>query len=213
MSIEGIEPWRWQAAATSRGRLVARLADNADEVAAARALRHEVFFSERGLSRDAVEGDRFDEHCDHLLVIDEGEGRIVGTYRLLSQEAAEAAGGFYTQEEFDVAPLIARMPKLKFLELGRSCVLKEYRTKPVIGLLWQAIWDYVRLHRLDAMFGCASFEGTDPDRHAPALSFLARTRLARGDWRVSARARRRVEMERLSGPRSTPGRRSERCRR
>ena len=52
-------------------------------------------------------------------------------------------------------------PTLKFLELGRSCVLKQYRTKPVVELLWQGIWNYVRQHGLDVMLGCASLEGTD----------------------------------------------------
>ena len=75
---------------------------------------------------------------------------------------AEANGGFYTQSEFDIAPLIAAHPDLRFLELGRSCVLKPYRTKPVVELLWQGIWNYVRAHDLDVMLGCASLEGTDP---------------------------------------------------
>jgi putative hemolysin len=39
-------------------------------------------------------------------------------------------------------------------------------------LLWHGIWSYVRQHRLDVMIGCASFEGTDPDRLALPLSFL-----------------------------------------
>ncbi len=64
---------------------------------------------------------------------------------------------------------------LRFLELGRSCVLKPFRTKPVVELLWQGIWNYVRAHDLQVMIGCASLEGTDPELHAEALSFLAHT--------------------------------------
>ena len=106
------------------------------------------------------------------------DGEIVGTYRLLRQSVAERTGGFYTQGEFDIAPLIARHSGFKFLELGRSCVLKPYRTKPVVELLWQGIWNYVRLYDLDVMLGCASLEGTDPSAHAMGLSFMAQNSAA-----------------------------------
>jgi len=182
-----------------RGRLVARLARDSADIEAAQRLRHRVFFEERGLWRDAPDADRFDPLCDHLLVTDATEGRLVGTYRLLRQERAVAAGGFYSEDEFDMAPLLARKRHLSFLELGRSCVLREYRARPVIELLWQAIWTYARHHRVQVMFGCASFDGADPEAHALALAFLARHRLARDDWRVGAQPRRRVRMDTIAG--------------
>ena len=40
------------------------------------------------------------------------DGELIGTYRLLRQEVAEANGGFYTQGEFDIAPLIRAHPGL-----------------------------------------------------------------------------------------------------
>ncbi|MGE0210841.1 MAG: GNAT family N-acetyltransferase [Parvibaculaceae bacterium] len=196
----GALPWRPELVLkTSRGPLSARLAQDEADVAAAQALRHRVFHAERGLSGADTDADRFDPICDHLLVTDTRDGALVGTYRLLRQEVAEAHGGFYSQDEYDLRPLLARQRHLRFLELGRSCVLKEYRTKPVIELLWQAIWDYVRHHGLDAMLGCASFEGTDPDAHAPALAWLARNHGACEDWRVRALAHRYAAMDRLPG--------------
>ena len=120
--------------------------------------------------RSRRDADRFDAFCDHLIVVRRSagneagkfgvdDGEMVGTYRLLRQSVAEQNGGFYTQSEFDIAPLLAAKPALKFLELGRSCVLKQYRTKPVVELLWQGIWNYVRHHGMDVMLGCASLEG------------------------------------------------------
>jgi L-ornithine Nalpha-acyltransferase len=88
-------------------------------------------------------------------------------------------------------------PTLKFLELGRSCVLKPFRTRPVVELLWQGIWNYVRAYNLDVMFGCASFEGTSPDLHAGALSFLAYNAAAPAEWQVSALPSRYVDMKRV----------------
>ncbi|WP_407810997.1 GNAT family N-acetyltransferase, partial [Staphylococcus aureus] len=85
--------------------------------------------------------------CDHLLVLDksiegDSEDQIVGTYRLLRQEVALANNGFYSASEFDIAGLVARHPGKRFMELGRSCVLPEYRTKRTVELLWQGNWSY-----------------------------------------------------------------------
>ena len=91
---------------------------------------------------------------------------MIGTYRVLRQEVAQTTLGFYTQGEYDIAPLIAaRSPRYRFMELGRSCVLKPYRTKRTVELLWHGLWTYVREHKVDVMIGCASFEG-DRSRRA-----------------------------------------------
>ena len=116
------------------GALETRLARNDREIEAAQRIRYRVFVEEMQarLSPQAMsegrDSDAFDAICDHLLVIDnaiegEAEERIVGTYRLLRQEVAEAHGGFYSAGEYDIAPLLARHPDTRFLELGRSCVL------------------------------------------------------------------------------------------
>ncbi len=188
-----------------------RLAQGPGEIRACQDLRYRVFYEEMSAkpaaAASATDADRFDAFCDHLVVVRTGratapdpvmvaDGELVGTYRLLRQDVAERNGGFYTQDEFDVAPLLATHPDLYFLELGRSCVLKPYRTKPVVELLWQGIWNYVRLHGVDVMFGCASLEGTDPEAHAEALSFLAETRKVPPEWRVHALPQHYVEMKR-----------------
>jgi putative hemolysin len=63
--------------------------------------------------------------------------------------------------------------------------------------LWHGIWSYVLQHRLDVMIGCASLEGTDPDRLAAPLSFLHHFARAPEAWRTSALPRRYVEMNRM----------------
>lgn len=197
-----------------RGNLILRQAAGADEIEACQRLRYRVFYEELGAHADADtkasrrDHDRFDAICDHLVVVrSDGDtqaggiwlkdGELIGTYRLLRQKIAAAHGGFYTQGEFNIAPLIAAHPDLRFLELGRSCVLKPFRTKPVVELLWQGIWNYVRAHDLHVMLGCASLEGTDPAAHARALSFLAYNAAAPAAWKVRALDGRYVEMKRL----------------
>ena len=137
------------------GNLQIRLARSSRDVRRAQRLRYQVFHEEmaaipnarcRFLRRDI---DAYDAVCDHLLVVDASRmdarpGRkprpmVVGTYRLLRQEQAGQLG-FYSQGEFDIAPLLARHPGKRFLELGRSCVLPDYRTKKTVELLWHGIW-------------------------------------------------------------------------
>lgn len=175
-----------------------RLAQNQGEVRVAQRLRYEVFALELGATLDSqdIDADAYDAACDHLLVIAPPapgqsdalmveDGQVVGTYRLLPQTAAKRLGGFYSQTEFDVDSLIQRHRHLTFLELGRSCVRAEHRGTSVVELLWQGIWNYVRAQRFDVMLGCASFEGTDPQRHAEGLSFLDQIPRS-DDWRVQS---------------------------
>jgi putative hemolysin len=179
------------------GHLETRLARSDAEIDAAQAVRYRVFAEEMQaqLPPDAVHRrrdiDSWDAICDHLLVLDrsiEGDScdQIVGTYRLLRQETAMANGGFYSASEFATDQLLERHPDKQFMELGRSCVLPEYRTKRTVELLWQGNWAYAVKHGMDAMFGCASFPGIHPESHALALSFLYHNAMARDEWAVDA---------------------------
>ncbi len=189
------------------GPLRVRLARNPDEIEAAQQLRYDVFYREmaaRPTPEMAVESrdfDDFDAFCDHLLVIDRDQpdpSRVVGTYRLLRQNIAEAHGGFYSADEYDLDPLLSR-PDLggKLMELGRSCVLKEYRNTPTVQLLWRGITSYVLKHGVEVMFGCASLIGTNPDQLAEPLTFLSGEFGAPPEWRVRALAKRYVAMDRM----------------
>ncbi len=183
------------------GNLEVRLARNTAEVKAAQQLRYRVFYEEMSAQPSKLQKmtrrdrDAFDRYCDHLLVIDHARGgaiaqRIVGTYRLMCGERAALAGGFYTAQEFDIAPMIARHAGKRFLELGRSCVLKDYRGKRTVELLWQGIWAYVLTHDIDVLFGCASLAGTDLAELAAPLGFLQANAPAPEEWRVRAHAHR-----------------------
>ncbi|MBC8128901.1 MAG: GNAT family N-acetyltransferase [Rhizobiaceae bacterium] len=188
------------------GSLEVRLARSREEVKAAQQLRYHVFYEEMSARPSRVQKltrrdkDGFDRYCDHLLVIDRTRGgplgdQIVGTYRLMGEEGAALAGGFYTAQEFDIAPLLARHRGKRFLELGRSCVLKDYRGKRTVELLWQGIYAYVRQNRIDVLFGCASLSGTDPATLALPLSFLKTSAAAPAEWRVRAQPRRGIAID------------------
>jgi len=201
---------QWPVLAVS-GALEVRLAETTAEVEQAQRLRFRVFYQEmsaipspamRETQRDF---DRFDEVCDHLLVIDraehEDDGRpaVVGTYRLMRDADAARAGGFYTASEYDISPMLAGLPaSTRFLELGRSCILKSYRSRPAaMQLLWRGLMAYVARFNIDLMFGCASLQGTNPDQLALPLSYLHHFHLVPREVRVRARPELYVEMNRL----------------
>jgi L-ornithine Nalpha-acyltransferase len=212
---EGIQRYRRRfdrnAASLGRlGNLEVRLARSSEEVKQAQRLRYRVFYEEMSAIanvRALVSGrdrDPFDRFCDHMLVLDHatddgfGAPQIVATYRLLRQEVAEKKRGFYSASEFGVDRLVARHRDRNFLELGRSCVLKPYRTKRTVELLWGGIWGYVRRHGSDVMIGCASLEGTDVERLAPLLAFLRQHCPPPENWRVAALPGRGVPLDALN---------------
>ncbi|WP_420863650.1 GNAT family N-acetyltransferase [Algirhabdus cladophorae] len=166
------------------------LASSQDDLLAAQALRYEVFVSELGADGSMVdhdrkiEQDRYDDHCDHLLLREAGTNRVVGVYRLMSQNAADRAGGFYSASEFDLSPLERSGKKL--LELGRSCVHRDYRGGTAMLHLWSALAGYIDSRGIDILFGVASFHGTDLDALSGPLSLLHHNHLAPTDLRPKA---------------------------
>ena len=195
----------------SIGSLEIRLATTKTDIKRAQNLRWRVFFQRGHAIADRMSQLRrrdicaFDRFCDHLIVIDHAaisrfgviKPRVVGTYRLLRQEVAEKHTGFYSATEFDIAPLLERNHGKRFLELGRSCVLPEYRSKCTLELLWRGIWTYVRHHHIDVMMGCASLEGTNLLQHALPLSFLHHHAAAAEDWRAEPLPGRHIRMDLL----------------
>jgi len=187
------------------GNLGLRLAESTAEIDAAQALRYRVFYEEMGAEADSPTAsskrdvDEFDAVADHLLVLDhnlgDGPAAVVGTYRLIRRPAAERLGRFYSAAEYDIGPLLSFPGGI--MELGRSCVALEHRTRGTLNLLWRGIAHYVFRHRIDVMFGCASLPGTDLSMLAPQLSYLYANHLAPPALRPRAVAERYIAMDRL----------------
>ena len=156
------------------------LAAGPADVAAAQRLRHRVFGLECGALLDAPaaatgrDADEWDEHCDHLLVREEGSGEVVGTYRLLPPERAAALGRSYGDGEFDLsrhAPLRAGI-----VEAGRSCVHPDHRNGAVITALWAGVARYVLDRGATHLAGCASVPLADGGATAAGVWQAVRTR-------------------------------------
>lgn len=167
-----------------------KLANNKGELEAAQRLRYSVFVEELGGGGDLVdherklEIDRFDPYFDHLVLTDERRAEVVGVYRIMRADQAEAAGGFYSASEYDLSPLVTSGRRI--LELGRSCLHREYRGSMAMYHLWSGLAAYVAAHDIAILFGVASFHGTDVDALAAPLSLLHHRHLAPPELRVRA---------------------------
>lgn len=151
-----------RAARTPR-RLLTSITRNSADIETAQRLRYEVFSEEYGSNLGAavpgIDADRFDDICDHLMVRDETSGQLVATTRILHQQHAQAAGGFYSEGEFDLSQLYELPGTLA--ELGRTCVHPAYRNGGTITLLWSAVAEYLVEQKVDYLIGCASIGMSD----------------------------------------------------
>jgi putative hemolysin len=133
------------------------------EVLETQRLRYRVFAEEMGAQiKDGgqrIDRDWLDHFCHHLLVRDTETGQVVASTRLITDAQAQAAGGFYSAQEFDLRNILA-LPGRK-LEVGRTCVHPDYRSGAVIALLWAGLAEFVRERGFAWLFGCASIELND----------------------------------------------------
>lgn len=171
--------------------LSVKLAETDAEIEAAQRLRYAVFVEELGGGGALVdhaarlEKDRFDPFFDHLLLTDTVRDEVVGVYRVMRCDQAQAAGQFYSADEYDLSVLLQSDRRL--LELGRSCVHADYRGGMAMYHLWNGLAQYIAEHQIEVLFGVASFHGTDAAALAAPLSLLHHRHLAPPELRVRAR--------------------------
>ena len=152
-------------------RFEVRFAQTDDEIRATQRLRYRIFAGELGAQIDGgeegIDSDQFDAYCRHLMVRDCDSGEIVACTRILTDEQADKAGGFYSESEFDME-MIRALPG-RVMEIGRTCVAAEYRSGGVIATLWQGIAETITREGYDYLFGCASIGLEDGGASAHAI--------------------------------------------
>ena len=151
------------------------------DLEAVQRLRFRVFSEDMGaVFPDAVgdrDVDRFDPWCVHFMVRAAGTDQVVGTYRLLTPEAARQAGSYYSESEFDLTPLDALRPQL--VEVGRSCIDAAFRHGTAIMLLWSGLAQVMKQGNYRYMLGCASVSLRDGGATASEVWRRARALMAR----------------------------------
>jgi len=105
----------------------------------AQRIRYQVFGEEMGAklpsAATGLDIDRFDMFCEHLLVRDQSNNKVVGTYRILPPEQARMAGGYYSETEFDMTSLQHLRGRMAASRtLLRRCRLPRWRhDHPAVG--------------------------------------------------------------------------------
>ena len=134
------------------------LADSEALIKEAQALRYRVFAQEMGATlkteSEGLDYDEVDSYCDHLIVYDNINKKIVGYTRLLNQDQAQRLGRFYSQDEFKLDQVLA-LPG-RFLEIGRTCIDSDFRGGAVLTTLWSALVQYALEGEFNYLLGCAS---------------------------------------------------------
>jgi putative hemolysin len=174
----------------SQTKLSVHLARSEAEIVDAQRLRFRVFAEEMGArlpdSEQGIDRDGFDPWCEHLLVTDEDTGEVLGTYRILTSEAAKRVGGFYSEQEFDLTRLDHL--RARTVEIGRSCVHPEHRSGGVIALLWSGLAEFMQRTGYEYILGCASMSMVDGG-HGAAAAFrrLSESHLSPPEYRAFPR--------------------------
>jgi putative hemolysin len=175
------------ATAGRQANLSVALARSEEEVREAQRLRYKVFVEELGAHIQTRlpnhDIDLFDAFCDHLLVRESDANRIVGTYRILSPDAARRVGSYYSEGEFYINRLHNLRPRL--VEVGRSCIHPDYRSGAVITLLWAGLAEYMASRNYEYLMGCASIGMADGGHNAANLfTRIGAEHLAPAEYRV-----------------------------
>lgn len=174
---------------TPEVRLAVSLARSPLDIEEAQRLRFKVFSKEMGARIDdrgtGLDVDAFDLWCDHLIVRDTGTLRVVGTYRILPPHRTRNLGRLYSETEFDLSRLTHLRPAL--IEVGRSCVHRDYRSGGVILLLWAGLAAYMKSHGYRHLIGCASVSLADGGRQAARLRDDLQKYVASPEYRVFPR--------------------------
>ena len=160
------------------------LARTLKEREAAQRLRYEVFIEELGGQGKLVDHDRrleidhFDEFCDHLVLHDNKRNNVAGVYRVMRRDHADAAGGFYSASEYNLSKLISS--ERSILELGRSCLHRNYRGGTAMYHLWNALAHRRSDRPGDTAIACwEHVHQPQPDRCNSRVTALWRRRIVR----------------------------------
>lgn len=159
-----------------RGKYAARLAQTEQDVRACQKLRARVF---RGASVE-LDADTFDVRCSHVLVECAKTSNLVACFRLLELTNGSEIAQSYSAQFYELSGLESFTGKM--LEMGRFCVSPGLQDADILRVAWGAMTRYVDDNRVEMLFGCSSFSGTDSAGYEDAFALLKDRHLAPSRW-------------------------------
>ncbi len=169
-------------ATLERGVYLARVASTPTDVLTAQRLRHLCFVERAGGTHrpDGIEQDSFDAACSHVLVEDTRTGELVCCYRILLLGGGAEIGQSYSAQYYELSGLRAFPGPM--VEIGRFCIHPDVHAPDVLRVAWAAMTRFVDENRVELLFGCSSFAGTEGEDHLDAFAMLSADHLAPKPW-------------------------------
>lgn len=179
-----------------KGRYRARLAQSPQDVVAAQHLRSLAFGTAQ------PDTDAFDCVCAHILIEDVREGGLlVCCFRMLTMENGTEISRSYSAQHYDLSALQDFGGRM--VEMGRFCIHPDRTDPDILRVAWGAMTAYVDQNKVEMLFGCSSFAGTETGEYLDAFAMLKHRHLAPKRWlprvkapdvfRFAARLRRRPD--------------------
>lgn len=166
----------------SKGRYVVGFAESAENIREAQRLRWLCFLGRRpgAEASGALDADDYDERCNHVLIRDDSTGALVACFRMLTLSGGAEIGDSYSARHYNLSRL--RDFDGRMVEIGRFCIHPEWCDPDILRLAWGALARHVDDERIEMLFGCSSFVGTDTDGYEDAFAMLRERHLAPKRW-------------------------------
>jgi len=161
----------------TKGRYRARLAQNAQDIAAAQTLRAQCFYPDGTV---ALDQDPFDDICAHILIEEIETDRLLSCFRMLPLKDGADIAQSYSAQYYELSALEAFDGPM--VEMGRFCMDPNVTDPDIIRIAWAAMTRYVDENGVEMLFGCSSFHGTDEHKYLDAFAMLKERHLAPKRW-------------------------------
>jgi putative hemolysin len=161
-----------------KGRYSTRVAETEADIRAAQRLRFVAF--KQGEDVPGIDADEFDDICTHILVEENGTGRLVCCFRMLPLTGGAEIGRSYSAQFYELSAL--KDFEGPMVEMGRFCIHPDARDADILRVAWGAMTRFVDENGVEMLFGCSSFKGTDAELYADAFAMLKDRHLAPRRW-------------------------------
>lgn len=173
--------------AFSKGRYSARVTTNSRDIEAAQKLRYRAFTQVgRPTDAQALDRDRYDLVCTHILVEDRVSGGPVCCFRILPICDSTPLSDSYSGQFYHLSALEKFHGRM--VEIGRFCVSPAVKDPDILRLAWAIMSRYVDQNNIRFLFGCSSFAGLDAARYLDVFALLKTRYLAPERWRPRKKA-------------------------